>query len=44
MKYILKTGKIYVGYMVTVWGYYFIHTSEVTNNTIQYWKNNILNN
>lgn len=48
MKYIITTGKIYLGYMTGVWGYYMIYQSEseieIKNKTIQFWKNNILNN
>lgn len=46
MKFVVKTGKIYLGYMATVWSYYFLYRnhSEIQKKTIQYWKNNVFNN
>jgi hypothetical protein len=44
MKFIITTGKIYLTYMTGVWGYYLVYHSEIKNQTIKYWKNNVLNN
>jgi hypothetical protein len=45
MKFVIKTGKIYLTYSAFVWGYYFFYRNreELTNKTIHYWKNSILN-
>ncbi len=44
MKFIVTTGKIYIGYMTGVWSYYFLYHNreELANKTIKYWKNNVL--
>jgi hypothetical protein len=46
MKFVITTGKIYLTYMTTVWGYYFLYHNhkDISNKTMTYWKTNIINN